>query len=114
MILILVDSPTLAHLLLATAFVYERAATTKCIFIYEIQACRPGYIAHKKFYILCYSLIGDDCILFTLQGSKILMTEADLNGTWRVAVDGMATEKECKMLIKLAEVCSLFLLNVHG
>ena len=42
------------------------------------------------------------------QGSKILMTEADLNGTWRVAVDGMATEEECKMLIKLAEVCSLF------
>ena len=37
-----VDSPTLAHLLLATAFVYERAATTKCIFIYEIQAFRPG------------------------------------------------------------------------
>ena len=40
--LILVDSPTLAHLLLVTAFVYERAATTKCIFIYEIQAFRPG------------------------------------------------------------------------
>lgn len=38
----LVDSPTLAHLLLATAFVYKRAATTKCIFIYEIQAFRPG------------------------------------------------------------------------
>lgn len=111
--LILVDSPTLAHLLLATAFVYERAATTKFIFIYEIQAFRPGQLT-KKFYILCYSLIGDDCILFTLQGSKILMTEADLNGTWRVAVDGMATEKECQMLIKLAEVCSLFLLNVHG
>lgn len=73
-----------------------------------------AWLAHKKFYILCYSLIGDDRILFTLQGSKILMTEADLNGTWRVAVDGMATEKECKMLIKLAEVCSLFLLNVHG
>ena len=42
------------------------------------------------------------------------MTEADLNGTWRVAVDGMATEEECKMLIKLAEVCSLFLLSVLG
>ena len=74
-----------------------------------------AWLAHKKIYILCYSLIiGDDRILFTLQGSNILMTEADLNGTWRVAVDGMATEKECKMLIKLAEVCSLFLLNVHG
>lgn len=73
-----------------------------------------AWLAHKKFYNLCYSLTDDDCILFAVQGSKILMTEADLNGTWRVAVDGMATEKECKMLIKLAEVCSLFLLNVHG
>ena len=36
------------------------------------------------------------------------MTETDLNGTLRVAVDGMATEEQCKMLIKLAEVCSLF------
>ena len=73
-----------------------------------------AWLAHKKIYNLCYSLIiGDDRILFTLQGSNILMTEADLNGTWRVAVDGMATEKECKMLIKLAEVCSLFLLNLH-
>ena len=73
-----------------------------------------GLASSQKIYILCYSLIiGDDRILFTLQGSNILMTEADLNGTWRVAVDGMATEKECKMLIKLAEVCSLFLLNVH-
>ncbi|XP_058946466.2 prolyl 3-hydroxylase 1 isoform X1 [Pocillopora verrucosa] len=46
----------------------------------------------------------DDVVNFErYKGSKILMTEADLNGTWRVAVDGMATEKECKMLIKLAE-----------
>lgn len=36
------------------------------------------------------------------------MTETDLNGTLRVAVEGMATEEQCKMLIKLAEVCSLF------
>lgn len=47
-------------------------------------------------------------IVSFFQGSKILMTEKDLNGTFRVAVEGMATEKECKMLIKLAEVCSLF------
>ena len=72
-----------------------------------------AWLAHRKFYILCYSPTDDDRILFAVQGSKILMTEADLNGTWRVAVDGMATEKECKMLIKLAEVCSLFLLNMH-
>lgn len=37
------------------------------------------------------------------KGSKILMTEKDLNGTARVAVEGMATEEECQMLIKLAE-----------
>ena len=40
--LILVDSPALVHLLLATAFVYERAAAPKRIFIYEIQVLRPG------------------------------------------------------------------------
>ena len=42
------------------------------------------------------------------QGSRILLTDKDLNGTLRVAVEGMATEEQCKMLIKLAEVCSLF------
>ena len=42
------------------------------------------------------------------QGSRILFTDKDLNGTLRVAVEGMATEEQCKMLIKLAEVCSLF------
>lgn len=36
------------------------------------------------------------------------MTEKDLNGTSRVAVEGFATEEECKMLIKLAEVCNLY------
>ncbi|XP_078367038.1 prolyl 3-hydroxylase 1-like isoform X2 [Oculina patagonica] len=41
------------------------------------------------------------------KGSKILMTEKDLNGTLRVAVEGMATEEECKMLIKLAETAKL-------
>ena len=46
--------------------------------------------------------------LVFVKGSRILMTEKDLNGTARVAVDGMATEEECKMLIKLAEVCSSF------
>ena len=85
-----------------------------CMKLLNANSSYKSWLAHKKIYNLYYSLIGDDRILFTLQGSKILMTEADLNGTWRVAVDGMATEKECKMLIKLAEVCSLFLLNVHG
>ena len=47
------------------------------------------------------------CVCVFFQGSKILMTEKDLNGTARVAVEGMATDEECKMLIKLAEVCSL-------
>ena len=41
------------------------------------------------------------------------MNDQDLNGTLRVAVEGMATEEQCKMLIKLAEVRSLFwLLNI--
>ena len=38
----LVDSPALVHLLLATAFVYERVAAPKHIFIYKIQVLRPG------------------------------------------------------------------------
>lgn len=84
-----------------------------CMKLLNANSSYKSWLAHKKIYNLCYSLTGDDRILFAVQGSKILMTEADLNGTWRVAVDGMATEKECKMLIKLAEVCSLFLLNLH-
>ena len=39
---LLVDSPALVHLLLATAFVYERVAAPKRIFIYKIQVLRPG------------------------------------------------------------------------
>lgn len=46
---------------------------------------------------------GDVVNLERYKGSKILMTEKDLNGTSRVAVEGFATEEECKMLIKLAE-----------
>ena len=56
----------------------------------------------------CRGLSELSSFLFYVKGSRILMTEKDLNGTARVAVDGMATEEECKMLIKLAEVCSSF------
>lgn len=57
--------------------------------------------------LLCFQRVFVFYCFSFLQGSKILMTEKDLNGTDRVAVEGMATEEECKMLIKLAEVCSL-------
>lgn len=65
-------------------------------------------ICNSSSLFINYSTSGRCSVFHKFQGSKILMTEKDLNGTSRVAVEGFSTEEECKMLIKLAEVCNFY------
>lgn len=44
--------------------------------------------------------------LLEKRGSRLAMTEADLNGSQRFAVDGFTTEDQCQQLMKLAKVSS--------